>query len=75
MYAYSDVARCWSAPYHTTCFLVPLPSQDEAPDAETEARVRAQSLEIRAQIKAGVRPGVVVPRLKCLESQEAAQMA
>ena len=50
--------------------LVPLPSQDEAMDPEAEARIEAQREEIRAGLARGLRPGLVVPRLRCLESQE-----
>ncbi|KAI0335707.1 hypothetical protein GY45DRAFT_1267000 [Cubamyces sp. BRFM 1775] len=48
-----------------------LPSQDEEMSEEHAARIHQRAEEFKQELARGLRPGVVIPRLKCLESQEA----
>ncbi|KAI0657242.1 hypothetical protein C8Q70DRAFT_1046208 [Cubamyces menziesii] len=48
-----------------------LPSQDEEMDEEYAARIQQRAEEFKQELARGLRPGVVIPRLRCLESQEA----
>ena len=57
--------------------LLPLlsPSQDESPGEESEARVKAIRAGFEAhRAKGELRPGQYVPRLRCLQSQEAEEV-
>ena len=47
-----------------------LPSQDEEMDPEAAARTRELEATIKQGLARGLRPGLVIPRLQCLESQE-----
>ena len=47
-----------------------LPSQDEEMEQEVAARIAMQRAGFQRQLSLGVRPGLFVPRLRCLESQE-----
>ena len=47
-----------------------LPSQDEEMEQEAAARIAMQKEGFQRQLARGVRPGLFVPRLRCLESQE-----
>ena len=57
------VRRNWEVPSK-------LPSQDEEMEQETAARIAIQRAGFQRQLSLGVRPGLFVPRLRCLESQE-----
>ncbi|KAH9891831.1 hypothetical protein C8Q73DRAFT_763234 [Cubamyces lactineus] len=48
-----------------------LPSQDEEMSEEHAARIHQRAEEFKQEFARGLRPGVVIPRLRCLESQEA----
>ncbi|KAI0647865.1 hypothetical protein C8Q79DRAFT_952331 [Trametes meyenii] len=60
-----------TAPGQAYVILSRLPSQDEDMGEEHRARIRRHVDEIKQGLASGLRPGVVVPRLRCLESQEA----
>ncbi|EJF63258.1 hypothetical protein DICSQDRAFT_160484 [Dichomitus squalens LYAD-421 SS1] len=47
-----------------------LPSQDEYMEEDVAARVAAKRESFQQQLAQGIRPGLFVPRLRCLESQE-----
>ncbi|OJT12075.1 Protein artemis [Trametes pubescens] len=55
--------RAWTAPSR-------LPSQDEVMGDEHSARVQRQVEEFKQGLARGLRPGLVIPRLRCLDSQE-----
>lgn len=57
--------RAWTAPSR-------LPSQDEVMGDECSARVQRQVEEFKQGLARGLRPGLVIPRLRCLDSQEEA---
>lgn len=57
--------RAWTAPSR-------LPSQDEVMSDEHSARVQRQVEEFKQGLARGLRPGLVIPRLRCLDSQEEA---
>ncbi|KAH9851733.1 hypothetical protein C2E23DRAFT_895639 [Lenzites betulinus] len=59
-----EMEREWSVPSR-------LPSQDEDVDAEHSTRIRTRIEEFKKGLARGLRPGLVIPRLRCLESQEA----
>ena len=44
---------------------------DEEMDEEYAARIQQRAEEFKQELARGLRPGVVIPRLRCLESQEA----
>ncbi|KAI0754799.1 hypothetical protein C8Q80DRAFT_1141172 [Daedaleopsis nitida] len=48
-----------------------LPSQDDEMEEDARVKMQRRAEEFRQQFKLGRRPGVVIPRLQCLESQEA----
>ncbi|KAI0632302.1 hypothetical protein C8Q77DRAFT_1265751 [Trametes polyzona] len=56
--------RAWSIPSR-------LPSQDEDMGQEHTARVQMRVEEIKDGLARGLRPGQIIPRLSCMESQEA----
>ncbi|KAI0667716.1 hypothetical protein C8Q78DRAFT_1052236 [Trametes maxima] len=60
-----------TAPGQAYVVLSRLPSQDEEMEEQHRVRIRRRVDEIRQGLASGLRPGVVVPRLRCLESQEA----
>ncbi|KAI8978707.1 hypothetical protein BD414DRAFT_465748 [Trametes punicea] len=47
-----------------------LPSQDEEMSQERVTRIQRRAEEFKRELARGLRPGVVIPRLRCLESQE-----
>ncbi|PIL22722.1 hypothetical protein GSI_15415 [Ganoderma sinense ZZ0214-1] len=47
-----------------------LPTQDEEMEQEAAGRIAMQREGFQRQLARGVRPGLFVPRLRCLESQE-----
>ncbi|KAI0362982.1 hypothetical protein BV20DRAFT_234269 [Pilatotrama ljubarskyi] len=49
--------------------LLRLPSRDEDMDEEHAGRVRRRVEEFKQGFASGLRPGLVIPRLSCLESQ------
>ncbi|KAI0819253.1 hypothetical protein BC628DRAFT_1423974 [Trametes gibbosa] len=59
-----QVERVWKVPSR-------LPSQDEEVDVEHSKRVQIRVEEFKQGFARGLRPGLVIPRLRCLESQEA----
>ncbi|RPD62596.1 hypothetical protein L226DRAFT_551522 [Lentinus tigrinus ALCF2SS1-7] len=53
-----------------TGILSRLPSQDEEMEPEMAAKVQELQAVFKQEFARGVRPGLVIPRLRCLESQE-----
>ncbi|KAI0715641.1 beta-lactamase-like protein [Cerioporus squamosus] len=53
-----------------TKILSRLPSQDEEVEPEVAARTQRLQAKFKQELARGVRPGLVIPRLQCLESQE-----
>ncbi|KAL7279809.1 hypothetical protein ACG7TL_006216 [Trametes sanguinea] len=47
-----------------------LPSQDEEMSDEYAQKIRRRAEEFKKSLARGLRPGAVIPRLRCLESQE-----
>ncbi|CDO69889.1 hypothetical protein BN946_scf184884.g48 [Trametes cinnabarina] len=50
--------------------LTRLPSQDEEMSEEHARKVRRRAEEFKERLARGLRPGAVIPRLRCFESQE-----
>ncbi len=53
-----------------TKILPQLPSQDEEMSPDMAARTQQLEAKFKQELARGVRPGLVIPRLRCLESQE-----
>ncbi|KAI9066819.1 hypothetical protein FKP32DRAFT_1565004 [Trametes sanguinea] len=58
------------APESAPVELSRLPSQDEEMSEEYAQKVRRRAEEFKRSLARGLRPGAVIPRLRCLESQE-----